>query len=543
MMSTSWTDNLAADPSAARRRCVLLWLAAAAIFAARMAMLSGFRIDDAYISFRYARNLAEGNGLVFNVGERVEGYSNLAWVLAIAPGIRAGFDPMGVARVLSVLCVCATFFVLVRWSARLNSGVDVQGALAPMGLALNTSFVLWTLGGLETQLMAACVTVLGYAVWRGRVWCAAAVAALLVIVRPEGVAYGVAAAAALLAIRVLAKDRIGWRWCAPAVGACLAAGAHMGWRLWYYGEPLPNVFYAKSGGTLYHASVGVDYAYECLRTYGHLALLALPLVTWLCRPHARRMLVAAAAMAGTALAFAAYAGGDWMPGHRFLVPAMPLLYFCVQEGARDVLAAIECARGRRTAAAVGVVAWTLFLFAHCAQFPAMDRRAGSFAQEAQLARFAGEWLGKRARTGATIAVADAGAIPYFSKLKTIDRRGLMDKHVARLRRSDFMWKCDERYVVGLAPDYIESQLGLSAALQAVPEEQAAAQGLPARVWPFLRRLPAGASLANYARPPLARWAGDMELYSLPEFVEHYRPVMIYKVPGLWHVVVSQRVAK
>ena len=53
---------------------LLAWLAEAA----------WFLTDDAFISFRYARNLLEGNGLVFNPGERVEGYSNFLWVLELA---------------------------------------------------------------------------------------------------------------------------------------------------------------------------------------------------------------------------------------------------------------------------------------------------------------------------------------------------------------------------------------------------------------------------------------------------------------------------
>ena len=46
--------------------------------------------DDAFISFEYARNLAEGNGLVFNDGERVEGFSNLLWTLLLAAVHRVG---------------------------------------------------------------------------------------------------------------------------------------------------------------------------------------------------------------------------------------------------------------------------------------------------------------------------------------------------------------------------------------------------------------------------------------------------------------------
>ena len=46
--------------------------------------------DDAYISYRYAQNLVDGHGLIFNVGERVEGYSNLLWTLIVAGGIALG---------------------------------------------------------------------------------------------------------------------------------------------------------------------------------------------------------------------------------------------------------------------------------------------------------------------------------------------------------------------------------------------------------------------------------------------------------------------
>src|SRR2546428_487360 len=63
----------------------------------------GWTTDDAYISFRYADNLVHGRGLVFNVGERVEGYSNFLWTLWCALGIRLGYAPEAWARFWSSL--------------------------------------------------------------------------------------------------------------------------------------------------------------------------------------------------------------------------------------------------------------------------------------------------------------------------------------------------------------------------------------------------------------------------------------------------------
>ena len=53
------------------------------------------QIDDAYISYRYAANLVEGRGLVYNPGEYVEGFTNLLWTLLVAGGLALGFEATG----------------------------------------------------------------------------------------------------------------------------------------------------------------------------------------------------------------------------------------------------------------------------------------------------------------------------------------------------------------------------------------------------------------------------------------------------------------
>ncbi|MHC4066890.1 MAG: hypothetical protein ACYSUI_20630, partial [Planctomycetota bacterium] len=61
-----------------------------------------FLTDDAFISFRYARNLSEGLGLVFNPGfERVEGYSNFLWVVLLAGVNALGLAPESAAHALT----------------------------------------------------------------------------------------------------------------------------------------------------------------------------------------------------------------------------------------------------------------------------------------------------------------------------------------------------------------------------------------------------------------------------------------------------------
>ena len=82
-----------------------------------------FLCDDAFISFRYARNLSEGYGLVFNPGfERVEGYTNFSWVVLLAGLARLGVAPESAALVLGPIAASATLAVVVltgmRWFGR-----------------------------------------------------------------------------------------------------------------------------------------------------------------------------------------------------------------------------------------------------------------------------------------------------------------------------------------------------------------------------------------------------------------------------------------
>lgn len=55
------------------------------LFAAHVWIFRGFVVDDAFITFRYVQQWTHGNGLVYNIGDRVEGYSNFLWILLLAP--------------------------------------------------------------------------------------------------------------------------------------------------------------------------------------------------------------------------------------------------------------------------------------------------------------------------------------------------------------------------------------------------------------------------------------------------------------------------
>ena len=222
-----------------------------------MAELAWFLTDDAFISFRYARNLIEGHGLVFNPGERVEGYSNFLWTLELAALWAVfGLRPEHAAPWLSVLFTGGTLAV-VWWHAAHAPGLSRRWLTAWVATALlctSATFAVWTSGGgLETRQFTFLVT-LAFALAacrpdRGRALLAASLAlAAACLTRPEGPLFALAAVGWLLVQRRLDAGR--WR---PAVrsalvlaGPCAAVvAAHYLWRYGYYGEWLPNTYYAK----------------------------------------------------------------------------------------------------------------------------------------------------------------------------------------------------------------------------------------------------------------------------------------------------------
>ena len=135
-------------------RVILLhlpWLALLAWFSS----VAWFLCDDAFISFRYARNLLEGHGLVFNPGEYVEGYSNFLWVLELAAiwGL-SGVAPERAAPWLSVAFTAGTIAAMMWWIARLPllRHRRLVGWMALGLVCASATFAVWTSGGgLETR--------------------------------------------------------------------------------------------------------------------------------------------------------------------------------------------------------------------------------------------------------------------------------------------------------------------------------------------------------------------------------------------------------
>ncbi len=244
----------------------LLLLVPAAVYLVHAWVFRGWLVDDAAITFVYARNLAQGYGLVAQPGAApVEAYSNFLWLLLYVPFFwLRGFDPVVAPKIISAAIVLATYALVYKTFAPFTPQGRLVIPVALMLTSLSTPFVVWTTSGLENPLYALLVCLLVYGAVRsltaGQVmgrWALAlgALAACAGMTRPDGVLYVVAFPALLIAQQLDRRTR-SFRTAVVAfllygLGFAMLYGGFCLFRWAYFGDLLPNTFYAKGGPSLY----------------------------------------------------------------------------------------------------------------------------------------------------------------------------------------------------------------------------------------------------------------------------------------------------
>ena len=306
-----------------------------------LASVGWFITDDAFISFRYVRNLLEGHGLVFNPGEYVEGYTNFLWVLELAAiwGL-LGIRPEDAAQWLSVIYTAGTIVVMLWWVARMPA-LRHRWLVAWMALGLvcsSATFAVWTSGGgLETRqftfftlVAVACLAVFGANRW-GLLAASLSLAAAA-LTRPEGLLLAVCCVGWYAVHQLVTVRRVDWRQVLALAGPfAVMIGGHFLARFRYYGEWLPNTYYAKHVGPWYES--GFRYLWAAAIETGLYLLLPLAYMALRSQWRERRDGLYALVLLGigTHIAYVLEIGGDFFE-YRPLDFYWPLLAVPAAEG-------------------------------------------------------------------------------------------------------------------------------------------------------------------------------------------------------------------
>lgn len=439
-------------------------LVAALAMAARALFGAATRVyyEDAFITLRYARNLAEGHGLVFNAGERVLGTTSPLFALLLAPlgGIAEGawLRPASVVVGLA----CAGWVVLLWFRLARRAGLSDAVPLAAAALfTVSLELVEASLSGLETMLVVALMFAALTLAIEARDAAAGAVLALLVVARIDGVAW----AALVLAFVAVERRRF------PARALLAFAGAMAPWLLFaslYYGSPLPHTVAAKQV-----AYLPEPFAVRLLEQWAlvhpferHVPLLsrALDLAfvvgAVVAVRRQRALLVPAATCLVHVLALAAFAPHT-APWH--VVPAGACFALVSGSGAVAILrwaldgprangAAVARALRLSVPAGLAVVALVAAGLRTVGAVGLIKRNAEN---DRAVPQAAGEWLRAHGHATASAFVEPIGFIGFHSRLYLWDTVGLVSPRLTEYRRRfprDNRWYFES--LRDLRPDFV-----------------------------------------------------------------------------------------
>jgi hypothetical protein len=340
-----------------------------ALFAAHASLYGRWEVDDAGITFAYARSVATGAGPVLQPGlPPVEGFSDPAWLGLLVLGRWMGLfdhgawfgvpDYVAYPKALGLLLVAGMFGAFLAAATKVSRFPAAATLAAGCACAAIPSLVIWCVSGLENALLAAAVVTLGAVLVRSELPGARAavacglLAALAGLTRPEGVIYAAAYPLALLVVgtRILPAARSALL---SVVAFAVPYGAYLAYRLATFGEWLPTTAVAKSQGL---PTIAGFARVAQLGTYaGWLAVLAGAIVTGAALGRRVPGIAVLTVPLGLGLVAFGVLIPDWMEQYRFATPVWALAPLVVALSAAAVVPELTW-RGRAAAALVTAAA-------------------------------------------------------------------------------------------------------------------------------------------------------------------------------------------
>ena len=426
--------------------------------------------EDAFISFRYANNLAAGQGLVFNAGEHVWGFSNFLWTVILALGVVCGFSITAFAKYFGVI---SAIFIIIALFCRLLRQSCNNPYLALAGtsfLITSTHFLLASQNGLETVFFTLLVF-LGILIFidallneENHPWYAICFL-LASMTRPEGPLFMMVAGFVEISLFIRFKKKIILkRLGLAALVFTVGYTVYVLLMYLYYDALLPNAFFVKVDLKNNHQiSGGIDYLLSFIGDV-RAAFLFWPLLFILTDRQRALQNVILALFLAVYLLFIIRVGGDFQVYfYRFIIPVLPLIFLLLGHGLIRMYELSQCLVPRHANSICIIIVFSLisinFLAVKSPVTPFFSRSAkrtpivvenlffllrhpvalkskvidwfSSESMDIHPMGMVGKVLDKKLESGVSVATGQCGQIPfYLHNRRVVDMIGLMDDEVA-----------------------------------------------------------------------------------------------------------------
>ncbi|MDD3559201.1 MAG: tetratricopeptide repeat protein [Melioribacteraceae bacterium] len=462
--------------------------------------------DDAFIFFRYAENFINGHGLVFNIGEYVEGYTGFLWLINLIFLARIGFDLISVSSIFGIAYGFGVVAVSVfltnelrnntnvkndsnsKWYSRFAS-IDLYPALL---LVFNSAVHYWAGSGMETMMFSYLLIQGIYfyikydlnKIIKKRAHIFLMLAALT---RPEGIlVYTVVFFHKWISFYTnnekdlnVSKQSFLQKENLIALGIFVLPNLLLViFRLIYYGYPLPNTFYAKSGTSIEYFSAGFQYFVEFTSSNLLFGIMLIVPLLLLRKNNNRKKFGLLYSIVIIYTLYIMFIGGDVLPIFRFFIPVLPLIFilFIISiSTVKDIL------RSKLSEEYKSILNFGMFIivaavgaYNYLSIYRTVDEKSNLEKNLIDKMIISGEWfkdLNDESNKTVSIAATTIGALSYYSgDARIIDMLGLTDEEIAHnpkpikeISETATGWKeknYNVEYVLDQKPDFFYFSTGL-----------------------------------------------------------------------------------
>jgi len=449
-----------------RKKTHILILLALIIITLHQGIFFNWISDDAFISYRYAENFSSGHGLVFNPGEKIEGYSNFLWVMIASFLNILGLSPLLSSKFISYFISLLIIFLVFKTSQafRLNK---LTSSLCALALSFSSSIAYYSMSGLETVLYTF-LLILGVFLnekyenkpAQKDLFILYVVLLAVAITRPEGILYLLISSGYHFSKRIITKKGITLKKILMVQFFSFSVyGFLIILRYWYYSDLLPNTFYAKPKGTF------VEMEYNAFYTNFTNALLSgsfllIPIFFLLIsKKHSKKYLFSILFCIGQII-FMSYAG-DWMAFGRFFLPILPIVFILFFSLLSSTMTDLKKYNTKLLQKFIYITLIILLAGSNAYQTERAITNKDVYPYLVMNSSFLihlGKWLKQNFPQETVIALRRQGAVPYYSRMKSIDILGLTEKEMARIiyKEKDIILenKINAEYIVNRKPDVI-----------------------------------------------------------------------------------------
>ncbi len=456
--------------------------------------------DDAYITLRYVDNFLNGNGLVFNNGEKVEGYTNFLWVLLLSFAGLTGklfsfnVDMSLITQLFSQLSAIAIlllsyFFTKKFYTTKFLLDKDSEKSIShlisltpPLIISYSTPFLYWGISGMESALFTflTCLSVYRYLFKSNQPDIVFVVSSVLnSLLRPEGVLIFLLIVSHSFLTNYLPVFKIKDELRNPdaiilrkeIIFYLVPVLLYIAFRYFYYGYFLPNTFYAKTGFNLEHFNRGIEYVLTGIKNnflYGLLFLI--PIINFR-EKTLRKETYFFYYFVIIYLMFIILIGGDVLPIDRFFLPILPLvIIFSTITIYHLTFLKISSIKKYLVIASVAIIYTCAVISSYLNNYPEMKLKRSYEVGLVTKMKVYADWInriGSEDKSGEikTVALSTIGSFSYYSGAEVIDIVGLTDKYIAHNpvevpgidEELPVLWKerrYNADYVLQRNPDYI-----------------------------------------------------------------------------------------